>query len=151
MGRMCQVKSIYRDLDPLVPTFGPRLTTGEGHAGGQLHLRRNYGWPPVFKMILFLDVASHCHAYVPHEGEDVVYFPHGHLEQIEASDQQLPAILLPPKILCKVVNVQLWVEEDIANTMDLPEKLLPRSSNRMGIHITTCNFKKSLGVVSRDH
>nr|GEU30847.1 auxin response factor 1 [Tanacetum cinerariifolium] len=53
-----------------------------------------------------------CHAYVPREGEDVVYFPQGHLEQIEASDQQLPAILLPPKILCKVVNVQLWVEED---------------------------------------
>ncbi|GJS30231.1 auxin response factor 1 [Tanacetum coccineum] len=53
-----------------------------------------------------------CHAYVPREGEDVVYFPQGHLEQIEASDQQLPAILLPPKIICKVVNVQLWVEED---------------------------------------
>nr|GEZ40285.1 ribosomal RNA small subunit methyltransferase h [Tanacetum cinerariifolium] len=70
---------------------------------------------------------------------------------IEASGQQLPAILLPTQILCKVVNVQLWVEEDIANTMDLPDKLLPRSSNRMGKHITTCNFKKSLGVVSRDH
>ncbi|PWA52094.1 Auxin response factor 1 [Artemisia annua] len=52
------------------------------------------------------------HAYVPREGENVLYFPPGHLEQIEDSNQQLPAILLPPKILCKVVNVQLWVENE---------------------------------------
>ncbi|PWA58242.1 Auxin response factor 1 [Artemisia annua] len=29
---------------------------------------------------------------------------------IEAYNQQVPVILLPPKILCKVVNVKLWVE-----------------------------------------
>nr|GEU43574.1 auxin response factor 1 [Tanacetum cinerariifolium] len=68
----------------------------------------------------YKELWHHCtspHAYVPREGEDVFYFPQGHLEQIEAFmphglDQQLPAIFLPPKILCKVVNVQLWVEED---------------------------------------
>ncbi|PWA41570.1 Auxin response factor 1 [Artemisia annua] len=52
------------------------------------------------------------HAYVPCEGENVFYFPQGQLEQIEAPNQQVPAILLPPKIFCKVVNVRLWVENE---------------------------------------
>ncbi|PWA77456.1 Auxin response factor 1 [Artemisia annua] len=50
------------------------------------------------------------YAYVPCEGENVFYFPQGQLEQIDAPNQQVPDILLPPKILCKVVNVRLWVE-----------------------------------------
>ncbi|KAI5600938.1 hypothetical protein POPTR_001G066200v4 [Populus trichocarpa] len=55
---------------------------------------------------------------VPRQGELVYYFPQGHIEQVEAStnqvadDQQMPAYNLPPKILCRVVNVQLKAELD---------------------------------------
>nr|XP_043621681.1 auxin response factor 1-like [Erigeron canadensis]XP_043621682.1 auxin response factor 1-like [Erigeron canadensis] len=54
---------------------------------------------------------------IPCVGERVYYFPEGHMEQIKAymhngSQQQLPSFYLPPKILCKVVNVQLLVEPD---------------------------------------
>ncbi|PWA57605.1 Aux/IAA-ARF-dimerization [Artemisia annua] len=49
---------------------------------------------------------------VPRENELVFYFPQGHIEQVEAStnqvaDQQMPMYNLPAKILCRVVNVQL--------------------------------------------
>ncbi|KAJ6748326.1 AUXIN RESPONSE FACTOR 2 [Salix purpurea] len=40
---------------------------------------------------------------VPREGDHVFYFPQGHLEQVEASTNQ---------ILCRVVNVQLKAEPD---------------------------------------
>ncbi|XP_066331725.1 auxin response factor 7-like [Miscanthus floridulus] len=54
---------------------------------------------------------------VPRQGELVYYFPQGHMEQLEAStdqqlDQHLPLFNLPPKILCKVVNVELRAETD---------------------------------------
>ncbi|KAJ6889026.1 auxin response factor 2A-like isoform X2 [Populus alba x Populus x berolinensis] len=54
---------------------------------------------------------------VPREGDHVFYFPQGHLEQVEAStnqvaDQQMPLYNLQPKILCRVVNVQLKAEPD---------------------------------------
>ncbi|KAK4414077.1 Auxin response factor 2A [Sesamum alatum] len=54
---------------------------------------------------------------VPREQELVFYFPQGHIEQVEAStnqsaDQQLPVYNLPPKILCRVVNVHLKAEPD---------------------------------------
>ncbi|KAJ6761021.1 AUXIN RESPONSE FACTOR 4-RELATED [Salix purpurea] len=54
---------------------------------------------------------------VPREGDRVFYFPQGHIEQVEAStnqgaDQQMPLYNLPPKILCRVVNVQLKAEPD---------------------------------------
>ncbi|KAL6576372.1 Auxin response factor 2A [Orobanche hederae] len=54
---------------------------------------------------------------VPHENEFVFYFPQGHIEQVEAStnqsaDQQMPVYNLPPKILCRVVNVNLKAELD---------------------------------------
>ncbi|XWS37052.1 hypothetical protein CRYUN_Cryun19dG0010100 [Craigia yunnanensis] len=54
---------------------------------------------------------------VPREGERVFYFPQGHLEQVEAStnqvaDQQMPVYSLPSKILCRVINVQLKAEPD---------------------------------------
>lgn len=54
---------------------------------------------------------------VPREGERVYYFPQGHMEQLEAStnqglDHQLPSFNLPPKILCRVVNVQLRAEPE---------------------------------------
>nr|GMD78519.1 auxin response factor 2-like [Ipomoea batatas] len=54
---------------------------------------------------------------VPREGELVYYFPQGHIEQVEAStnqvaDQQMPMYNLPSKILCRVVNVHLKAEPD---------------------------------------
>ncbi|MBA0685539.1 hypothetical protein Goari_013195, partial [Gossypium aridum] len=54
---------------------------------------------------------------VPRELERVFYFPQGHIEQVEASthqvsEQQMPVYDLPPKILCRVINVQLKAEPD---------------------------------------
>ncbi|EOX99641.1 Auxin response factor 2 isoform 2 [Theobroma cacao] len=56
-------------------------------------------------------------ATVPRQGDLVFYFLQGHIEQVEASrnqvsDQQTPAYDLPPKILCRVVNVQFKAESD---------------------------------------
>ncbi|XP_057465941.1 auxin response factor 2B-like [Actinidia eriantha] len=54
---------------------------------------------------------------VPREGERVFYFPQGHIEQVEAStnqvsDQEMPVYNLPSKVLCRVINVQLKAEPD---------------------------------------
>lgn len=54
---------------------------------------------------------------VPRERERVFYFPQGHIEQVEAStnqvaDQKMPVYNLPSKILCRVINVQLKAEPD---------------------------------------
>ncbi|KAL5717364.1 ADP-ribosylation factor 2 [Ranunculus cassubicifolius] len=54
---------------------------------------------------------------VPRENERVFYFPQGHIEQVEAStnqvaDKQMPIYDLPPKILCRVINVLLKAEPD---------------------------------------
>lgn len=54
---------------------------------------------------------------VPGVGERVFYFPQGHIEQVEAStnqvaDHKLPVYNLPSKILCRVVNVELKAEVD---------------------------------------
>uniref|UniRef100_A0A803NVL1 Auxin response factor n=1 Tax=Cannabis sativa TaxID=3483 RepID=A0A803NVL1_CANSA len=54
---------------------------------------------------------------VPRKGERVFYFPQGHIEQVEAStnqvaDQQMPVYNLPPRILCRVMNVELKAEAD---------------------------------------
>ncbi|KAF9623015.1 hypothetical protein IFM89_035996 [Coptis chinensis] len=54
---------------------------------------------------------------VPRERERVFYFPQGHIEQVEAStnqvaDKQMPVYDLPSKILCRVINVQLKAEPD---------------------------------------
>ncbi|PON97460.1 Auxin response factor [Trema orientale] len=68
---------------------------------------------------------------VPREGERVFYFPQGHIEQVEAStnqvaDQQMPVYNLPPKILCQVINVELKAEPDtdevFAQIILLPEQ-----------------------------
>ncbi|XP_058000916.1 auxin response factor 2A-like [Hevea brasiliensis] len=67
---------------------------------------------------------------VPREGELVFYFPQGHIEQVEASEnqavgQQIPNYNLPWKILCRVINVQLKVDpntdEVFAQVTLLPE------------------------------
>ncbi|XWS51491.1 hypothetical protein CRYUN_Cryun12cG0181000 [Craigia yunnanensis] len=69
---------------------------------------------------------------VPREGERVFYFPQGHIEQVEAStnqvaDQQMPVYNLPSKILCRVINVQLKAELDtdevFAQVTLLPEPI----------------------------
>ncbi|CAH2078119.1 unnamed protein product [Thlaspi arvense] len=54
---------------------------------------------------------------VPQAEERVFYFPQGHMEQLEASTQQdlftmKPLFDLPPKILCRVMNVSLQAEKD---------------------------------------
>nr|CBA11996.1 putative auxin response factor 2 [Cabomba aquatica] len=54
---------------------------------------------------------------VPRRGEKVFYFPQGHIEQVEAStnqvsDQQMPIYKLPSKILCTVINIDLKAEPD---------------------------------------
>ncbi|CAL0319806.1 unnamed protein product [Lupinus luteus] len=54
---------------------------------------------------------------VPRETQLVFYFPQGHIEQVEAStnqvaEQQMPVYDLPSKILCRVMNVQLKAEPD---------------------------------------
>ncbi|XP_039124424.1 auxin response factor 2A-like [Dioscorea cayenensis subsp. rotundata] len=55
---------------------------------------------------------------VPRKGELVFYFPQGHIEQVEAStnqlaDPQMPIYdNLPSKILCRVINVELKAEPD---------------------------------------
>ncbi|KAM5571544.1 auxin response factor 2 [Rosa sericea] len=69
---------------------------------------------------------------VPREGERVFYFPQGHIEQVEAStnqvaDQQMPVYNLPPKILCKVINVQLKAEPD-TDEVFAQVTLLPEST-----------------------
>uniref|UniRef100_A0A0K8RB91 Putative auxin response factor n=1 Tax=Ixodes ricinus TaxID=34613 RepID=A0A0K8RB91_IXORI len=50
-------------------------------------------------------------------GERVYCFPQGHMEQLEAStnqelNQRIPMFNLPPKILCRVFNIQLLAEQD---------------------------------------
>ncbi|XWS60200.1 hypothetical protein CRYUN_Cryun07bG0015100 [Craigia yunnanensis] len=69
---------------------------------------------------------------VPCEGDRVFYFPQGHIEQVEAStnqvaDQQMPVYNLPSKILCRVINVQLKAEADtdevFAQVTLLPEPI----------------------------
>ncbi|KDP28078.1 hypothetical protein JCGZ_13849 [Jatropha curcas] len=68
--------------------------------------------------------------YVPRSGEKVVYFPQGHMEQVEAHMNQsdvteMPIYNIPSKILCKVLSVQLKAEagtdEVFAEITLLPE------------------------------
>ncbi|KAG2240361.1 hypothetical protein Bca52824_090851 [Brassica carinata] len=68
---------------------------------------------------------------VPQAEERVYYFPQGHMEQVlEASTQQdlntkKPLFDLPPKILCRVMNVRLQAEKETdevyAQIMLMPE------------------------------
>ncbi|XP_074317150.1 auxin response factor 2A-like [Silene latifolia] len=68
---------------------------------------------------------------VPRLNDLVYYFPQGHIEQVEAStnqvaDQQMPVYDLPWKILCRVIDVQLKAEPDTdevyAQVMLVPQK-----------------------------
>ncbi|WCJ26558.1 auxin response factor 9 [Euphorbia peplus] len=54
---------------------------------------------------------------VPRRDERVFYFPQGHMEQLEAStnqelNQTVPFLKLQPKILCRVINIQLLAEQE---------------------------------------
>ncbi|XP_010249209.1 PREDICTED: auxin response factor 2-like [Nelumbo nucifera] len=90
---------------------------------------------------------------VPREGERVFYFPQGHIEQVEAStnqvaDQKMPVYQLSSKILCRVINVQLKAEPDtdevFAQITLLPEQnqdensvekeTLPSPTSRPHVH-----------------
>ncbi|XP_044979903.1 auxin response factor 4-like [Hordeum vulgare subsp. vulgare] len=51
-------------------------------------------------------------------GDLVFYFPQGHIEQVEASmnqvaGNQMRLYDLPPKLLCRVINIELKAEADI--------------------------------------
>ncbi|KAF8053210.1 hypothetical protein N665_1449s0013 [Sinapis alba] len=67
---------------------------------------------------------------VPQAEERVYYFPQGHMEQLEASTQHdlntmNPLFHLPPKILCRVMNVRLQAEKD---TDEVDEPMSPDPS-----------------------
>ncbi|OIV97014.1 hypothetical protein TanjilG_03588 [Lupinus angustifolius] len=69
---------------------------------------------------------------VPRERELVFYFPQGHIEQVEAStnqvaEQQMPVYDLPSKILCRIMNVQLKAEPD-TDEVFAQVTLLPESN-----------------------
>ncbi|BAF28351.1 auxin response factor 23 isoform 1 [Oryza sativa Japonica Group] len=69
---------------------------------------------------LFTELWSACAGplvTVPRVGEKVFYFPQGHIEQVEAStnqvgEQRMQLYNLPWKILCEVMNVELKAEPD---------------------------------------
>jgi hypothetical protein len=67
---------------------------------------------------------------VPRPGDLVFYFPQGHIEQVEASmnqvaGNQMRLYDLPSKLLCRVLNVELKAEtetdEVYAQIMLMPE------------------------------
>ncbi|XP_062087207.1 auxin response factor 2A-like [Humulus lupulus] len=67
---------------------------------------------------LYIDLWHACagrHVRVPRLGEKVYYFPQGHIEQVQAyanedGNMDMPIYNLPPKILCRVVYIQLKAE-----------------------------------------
>ncbi|CAD6270111.1 unnamed protein product [Miscanthus lutarioriparius] len=73
------------------------------------------------KDALFVELWKACAgplSSVPPLGEKVYYFPQGHIEQVEASTNQLaeqqgtPLYNLPWKIPCKLMNIELKAEPD---------------------------------------
>ncbi|OEL27494.1 Auxin response factor 24 [Dichanthelium oligosanthes] len=73
------------------------------------------------KDALFVELWKACAgplSSVPPLGEKVYYFPQGHIEQVEASTNQLaeqqgtPLYNLPWKIPCKLMNIELKAETD---------------------------------------
>nr|XP_043639220.1 auxin response factor 9-like isoform X2 [Erigeron canadensis] len=75
---------------------------------------------------------------VPRNGERVYYFPQGHMEQLEAStnqelNQRIPLFNLKPKILCRVVHIQLMAEQDTDEQSELssPDQALVEPARPM--------------------
>ncbi|KAL6630555.1 hypothetical protein ACP70R_028628 [Stipagrostis hirtigluma subsp. patula] len=70
---------------------------------------------------------------VPKVGDKVYYFPQGHIEQVEAStnqvfEQHMQLYNFPWKILCEVMNVELKAEPD-TDEVYAQLTLLPESNN----------------------
>ncbi|KAL4376080.1 hypothetical protein GQ457_02G011340 [Hibiscus cannabinus] len=76
---------------------------------------------------------------LPEAAQLVFYFPQGHLQQVEASKNQLPRFNLPWKILCRVINVQLKADPDTdgvcAQVTLLPEPLQDENGAEMELPI----------------
>ncbi|GMQ09546.1 hypothetical protein CsSME_00052878 [Camellia sinensis var. sinensis] len=91
---------------------------GKGNSGGFSFFSGEFAVDP--ETALYTELWRACAGplvTVPREGERVFYFPQGHIEQVEAStnqvaDQEMPVYNLPSKILCRVINVQLKAEPD---------------------------------------
>ncbi|XP_047311082.1 auxin response factor 2B-like isoform X2 [Impatiens glandulifera] len=101
-------------------------TRGVGGAGGESFSSSTYSDPSDGgrkvdpETALYTELWRACAGplvTVPREGELVFYFPQGHIEQVEAStnqvaDQEMPIYSLPSKILCRVMDVRLKAEPD---------------------------------------
>ncbi|KAM7274364.1 hypothetical protein ACFE04_029028 [Oxalis oulophora] len=102
---------------------------------GQNSLSRNSSNDKDAEVALYKELWHACAGplvTVPRPNELVFYFPRGHIEQVEAStnqvaDQQMPVYDLPSKILCRVINVELKAEPDtdevFAQVTLLPEPI----------------------------
>ncbi|KAH7578516.1 hypothetical protein ACOSP7_000177 [Xanthoceras sorbifolium] len=105
----------------------------EGHKGNSSNSGASQVVDP--EMALYTELWHACAGplvTVPREGERVFYFPQGHIEQVEAStnqvaDQQMPLYDLPSQILCRVINVQLKAEPD-TDEVFAQVTLLPEST-----------------------
>ncbi|KAJ9567858.1 hypothetical protein OSB04_003824 [Centaurea solstitialis] len=101
-------------------TFSSSCFSDRNDGGGAADSRSGGAGKVDADLALYKDLWRACAGplvTVPRDGELVFYFPQGHIEQVEAStnqvaDQQMPMYDLPAKILCRVVNVQLKAEAD---------------------------------------
>ncbi|THG19798.1 hypothetical protein TEA_000038 [Camellia sinensis var. sinensis] len=97
---------------------------GKGNSGGFSFFSGEFAVDP--ETALYTELWRACAGplvTVPREGERVFYFPQGHIEQVEAStnqvaDQEMPVYNLPSKILCRVINVQLKVLSSVFLIID---------------------------------
>ncbi|XP_062202126.1 auxin response factor 24-like isoform X2 [Phragmites australis] len=96
------------------------------------------------KDALFVELWKACAgplSCVPPLGEKVYYFPQGHIEQVEASTNQVaeqqgaPLYNLPWKIPCKLMNIELKAEQDTdevyAQLTLLPDKKRDENTSTM--------------------
>ncbi|KAM7483504.1 hypothetical protein LguiB_008087 [Lonicera macranthoides] len=103
---------------------GDSFSSGHSKDGGVLETQQGYSPASAVgkdaETALYTELWRACAGplvTVPRERELVYYFPQGHIEQVEAStnqvaNQQMPVYNLPSKILCRVVNVRLKAEPD---------------------------------------
>ncbi|KAL8090649.1 hypothetical protein AgCh_039906 [Apium graveolens] len=80
---------------------------------------------------------------IPRNGERVYYFPQGHMEQLEASTNQelnhrIPLFKISPKILCRVVHVQLKAEQE-TDEVYAQITLLPESDQTEPVSPDSCH------------
>ncbi|OIW18263.1 hypothetical protein TanjilG_20318 [Lupinus angustifolius] len=111
-------------VDPLPPSGYPRVFQGNLVEGNKSdNSEKPIVWPYAVdeaEQALFRELWHMCAGplvTVPRERELVFYFPQGHIEQVEAStnqvaDEHIPVYDLRSKILCRVTNVVLKAEPD---------------------------------------